>query len=139
MMKADVFLRQAGELMEERAKDRDTGEERSMKRCVAAFNAMTGHSLSEEDGWQFMIYLKHSRARGGAFRLDDYEDAVAYQALAAEAATEANLVKTADKYVQGMKVPPVPKDYIPGKHIRPMFFDNTKDGGCAYPPNDKDT
>lgn len=127
MMKADVFLRQAGELMEERAKDRDTGEERSMKRCVAAFNAMTGHSLSEEDGWQFMIYLKHSRARGGAFRLDDYEDAVAYQALAAEAATEANLVTTADKYVQGMKVP------------RPMFFDNTKDGGCAYPPNDKDT
>ena len=51
-----------------------------------SFNAMTGHSLSVEEGWLFMIYLKHSRMRGGAFKLDDYEDAVAYEALMAEEA-----------------------------------------------------
>lgn len=73
--------------MEERGKDRDKPDgERSMARCVAAFNAMTGHKLDEEDGWLFMVYLKHSRMRAGQFRQDDYEDAVAYEALMAESA-----------------------------------------------------
>jgi len=89
-MKAPDFLTNAAELMESRGKERDNEGERSMARCVAAFNAMTGHNLTEEDGWLFMVYLKHSRARGGSFKLDDYEDAVAYEALAAEAASGAH-------------------------------------------------
>lgn len=74
-------------LMEERGKQRDSENgERSMARCVHAFNAMTGHQLSTEDGWLFMIYLKHSRMRAGGFTQDDYEDAVAYEALMGEEA-----------------------------------------------------
>lgn len=86
--KAPDFCRRAAELMEERGKSRDKPSgERSMSRCVDAFNAMTGHNLSVEDGWMFMIYLKHARMRAGAFNRDDYEDAVAYAALMAEEAT----------------------------------------------------
>jgi hypothetical protein len=87
-MKAPDYCKKAAELMEERATSRDQAEtgERSMARCVNAFNAMTGHNLSEEDGWFFMVYLKHARMRGGSYNRDDYEDAVAYEALAAEAA-----------------------------------------------------
>lgn len=86
-LKAPAFCHKAAELMEDRGTERDQANgERSMARCVNAFNAMTGHALSVEDGWLFMIYLKHARMRGGAFKLDDYEDAVAYEALMAEEA-----------------------------------------------------
>lgn len=86
-MRAPEFCTHAAELMDTRGKERDNEGERSMARCVATFNAMTGHQLSEEDGWLFMVYLKHARMRGGCFRQDDYEDAVAYEALMAESAT----------------------------------------------------
>lgn len=87
-MRANEFCKNAADLMENRAKERDTGEERSMCRCVETFNAMTGHDLSVEEGWLFMVYLKHSRMRAGAFQRDDYEDAVSYEALMAEEAEE---------------------------------------------------
>jgi len=61
-------------------------EERSMKATVAAFNALTNHQLTEEQGWQFMVILKLARANGGRFHLDDYQDGAAYCALAGEAA-----------------------------------------------------
>jgi hypothetical protein len=87
-VKAHDFTTRAGELLEDRGKDRDQPDgERSMARCVNTFNAMTGHELSVEDGWLFMVYLKHARMRGGYFRRDDYEDAVSYEALMAEEAT----------------------------------------------------
>lgn len=87
-MNAADFAGRAAELLVERGKDRDQPNgERSMARCVDAFNAMTGHSLTTEDGWLFMVYLKHARMRGGNFRLDDYEDAVSYEALMAEEAS----------------------------------------------------
>lgn len=86
-MKAPDFCTKAAELMTDRGKERDQANgERSMARCVAAFNSMTGHKLSIEDGWLFMVYLKHARMRGGQFKQDDYEDAVAYEALMAEEA-----------------------------------------------------
>lgn len=88
-MNAPEFCAKAAELMADRGKERDQESgERSMARCVDAFNAMTGHNLSVEDGWLFMVYLKHARMRGGKFKQDDYEDAVAYEALMAEAAVE---------------------------------------------------
>ena len=86
-MKASQFANRACELLEDRGKERDQPDgERSMARCVRTFNAMTGHELSVEDGWLFMVYLKHARMRGGQFKLDDYEDAVSYEALMAEEA-----------------------------------------------------
>lgn len=68
-------------------RDQPTGE-RSMARTVAAFNALHGTTLTEVQGWQFMALLKHARATGGNFHLDDYQDGAAYTALAAEAAAQ---------------------------------------------------
>ena len=62
-MKAPDFLRRAAQHIEDRAAARDKPEgERSMGRCVAAFNAITGHALTERDGWLFMVALKMARA-----------------------------------------------------------------------------
>lgn len=88
---AKSLLEKAASLIENRAIERDKPNgERSMARCVVAFNSMTGKGLTEEEGWLFMQYLKHSRSREGAFRQDDYEDDIAYSALRAEAAIRSN-------------------------------------------------
>ena len=82
---ADAILQNAAAEMRDRAASRDTPEgERSMGRCVKAFNAMFGTELTETQGWQFMELLKMARSAGGAFRLDDFTDGVAYAALAGE-------------------------------------------------------
>lgn len=85
-MKANEILRQSAQHIEDRASQRDQdGGERSMARCVAAFNALTGHQLSERDGWLFMVQLKAARATTTATGLaDDYQDGAAYFALAGE-------------------------------------------------------
>lgn len=81
------ILIDAADAITERGVERDqpTGE-RSMARAVRAFNAMCGTSLTEHQGWQFMVMLKMARSTGGALRLDDYTDAAAYCALAGETA-----------------------------------------------------
>ena len=82
---AKDILNNAAAEMQDRAASRDTPEgERSMGRCVKAFNAMFGTELTETQGWQFMELLKMARSAGGAFRLDDFTDGVAYAALAGE-------------------------------------------------------
>lgn len=84
---ASDILHTAANTVKQRAASRDiedTGE-RSMKRTVEAFNALTGHNLSERDGWLFMVVLKAARATAGSHQLDDYLDGAAYMALAAEA------------------------------------------------------
>jgi hypothetical protein len=68
--------------------DKPQGE-RSMGNCVAAFNQLTGHTLTEEQGWLFMAVLKITRTQQGAFRADNYEDLAAYAGLAGEAAAKA--------------------------------------------------
>lgn len=82
---AHAILEHAQAAMTSRAKDRDSNDERSMNRCVEAFNALTNHKLSERDGWLFMAVLKIARAattRTGI--MDDYVDGAAYMALAGE-------------------------------------------------------
>lgn len=75
--------------MEDRAALRDSpAGERSMKATVDAFNALEGTNLTEVQGWRFMCVLKHARAAKGNLSIDDYEDAAAYWALAAEAAQQ---------------------------------------------------
>jgi hypothetical protein len=89
-MKADEILQRGVVEMRDRGqqRDRDSGE-RSMVRAVDAFNALTGHSLSERDGWLFMVVLKAARATASdRVREDDYVDGAAYFALAGEAATQ---------------------------------------------------
>lgn len=89
-MTAADFLRTAAEVLIDRGKSRDDGQERSMARAVRTFNAMTGHELTEEEGWLFMRYLKDSRSRSGEYNRDDYVDGVGYAVLQAECADRDN-------------------------------------------------
>lgn len=78
--------------MKNRAATYDSPEgERSMGATVTAFNAITGHSLTEEQGWLFMTLLKAVRSQQGQFKLDSYEDGAAYFGLAGEAAQRERL------------------------------------------------
>ena len=73
--------------MSDRAATYDKPEgERSMGATVDAFLAVTGVSMTEEQGWLFMALLKAVRSQQGAYRADSYEDGAAYFALAGEAA-----------------------------------------------------
>jgi hypothetical protein len=86
-MNAHEILAKVSEVIVERGEERDleTGE-RSMKRCVLAFNALTDNSLSVEDGWRFLLLLKLSRQQEGKLKEDDYLDTVGYASLLAEEA-----------------------------------------------------
>ena len=55
-----------------------------MSRTVAAFNAIYGTDITETQGWHFMELLKMARSSQGAYVPDDFDDKVAYAALAAE-------------------------------------------------------
>ena len=84
-MNATEILIAAADCIGHRASQRDQQDgERSMARAVSTFNTLTGHTLSERDGWVFMTVLKLSRAQAGRHVLDDYVDGAAYLALAAE-------------------------------------------------------
>lgn len=85
---ASDILQQAKDCLVNRASERDKEQERSMKSCVEAFNALTGKSLTETDGWIFMTVLKLARSQGGKFKLDDYVDMAAYAALAGESGSK---------------------------------------------------
>lgn len=86
---APALLNEAAEIMEERGKQYDQKNgERSMAQTVKAFNAITGHNLSEADGWEFMLILKQVRLFSvrGKTHADSVKDSVAYTALLGEAA-----------------------------------------------------
>jgi hypothetical protein len=86
-MNAHEILKAAAGHMSDRAAtyDRLQGE-RSMRATVEAFRAVSGISLTEEQGWLFMALLKAVRSQQGAYRADSYEDGAAYFALAGESA-----------------------------------------------------
>lgn len=81
---ADQILDSAAAALRDRAACRDIAGERSMARCIKAFNALTGQDLSEFQGWLFMGVLKYARATAGNPQLDDLIDAAGYSALAGE-------------------------------------------------------
>ena len=86
-MKAVDILTHASLLMEERGRQYDKPEgERSMASCVDAFNAITGHALTESDGWLIMALLKMVRQwqNPEKVHVDSLLDGVAYMALLAE-------------------------------------------------------
>ena len=85
-MKATEILELSRSTLVERGTQRDCVEtgERSMASTVKAFNALTGHNLTEENGWEFMVLLKMVRGRQGATRADDYVDLASYGALLGE-------------------------------------------------------
>jgi hypothetical protein len=82
-MTASRILRESADTIEARGRLRDSGKERSMARTVAAFNAVTGQSLTETQGWIFMAVLKLAR-EGSGHDPDNFVDGAAYMALAGE-------------------------------------------------------
>ncbi|MGL5153648.1 MAG: DUF6378 domain-containing protein [Aeromonas veronii] len=88
-MTASDFLGAALGHLEDRAATYDSPQgERSMGRTVEAFNAITGHKLSEEQGWLFMSCLKLVRSQQGKYKSDNFEDLIAYGALQGECAAK---------------------------------------------------
>ncbi len=85
----DVLIEAQGHLANRAATYDAPQGERSMAKTVQAFNALTGHEITEEQGWLFMVCLKAARSQQGAYRADNYEDGAAYFALACESADEA--------------------------------------------------
>lgn len=91
MTTAHEILQAAQDHMDDRAATYDKPEgERSMSATVEAFKAITGVSMTEEQGWLFMAVLKAVRSQQGDYRSDSYEDGAAYFALAGEAAYVGN-------------------------------------------------
>lgn len=93
---APEFLAQAGAIMAQRAAQYDQpGGERSMGRTVEAFNVITGHKLSEADGWLLLQCLKDVRQwqNPDEFHRDSAEDGVAYSALKAEALARGDVME----------------------------------------------
>jgi len=86
-MKAHQILEAGAAHLKDRAALYDKPEgERSMSATVVAFNAVTGHALTVEQGWLMMAILKAVRSQQGGYRSDSYEDGAAYFALAGEQA-----------------------------------------------------
>lgn len=85
---ADAILDKGKDILVQRGKqyDSQTTGERGMSKVVAAFNALEGTSLTEVQGWQFMVLLKLMRSSQGLPLLDNYVDMANYAALAGEAA-----------------------------------------------------
>ena len=85
-MNATEALQKAQQLLDQRGRDYDhEGGERSMAAAVTALNALTGHKLTEGDGWLLLDLVKTVRSKHSPGHLDSNIDKVAYAALRAEA------------------------------------------------------
>jgi hypothetical protein len=91
---AESYLIAAIETIEERGKQYDQlqQQERSMESIVAAFNIITGLSLTESQGWLFMMCLKLVRLNTdpNIFHDDSAIDLISYAALSAECGGKKN-------------------------------------------------
>jgi hypothetical protein len=89
---APELLGRAARHMHDRTSTYDKPEgERSMGRTVRAFNAITGHALSESEGWLLLQVLKDVRLfTRSTYHADSAEDCIAYAALKAEAKSQEN-------------------------------------------------
>ena len=89
LCRASDILAQAAAEMKDRGATYDQPQgERSMGKTVAAFAAVTGVHMSEQQGWQFMELLKMVRSNQGGYRADSFVDGAAYASLAGEAAAK---------------------------------------------------
>jgi hypothetical protein len=85
-MQASDILKMGAKHLEDRAATYDKSGERSMSKTVSMFNTLTSENITVEQGWLFMAILKMVRCQQGEFKMDSYEDASAYMALAGEEA-----------------------------------------------------
>jgi hypothetical protein len=87
VMASDI-LTAAAKHQQDRAATYDKDGERSIPANVDAFNAVTGHNLTHEQGWLFMCLLKLVRSQQGDLRMDSYEDGASYISLMGEQAAK---------------------------------------------------
>lgn len=122
---ADSLLHRAADIMAERGKQYDsTGQnkERSMGRIVAAFNALYGTSLTEQQGWHFMLLVKLARQQTRP-HADSMEDAIAYAALAGEAGFASLAVDASSK--NSVAEPQISQAYLQSQ-IAELYSDYQK-------------
>jgi hypothetical protein len=82
---AAKLLSDAADLLVKRGRNYDSPQgERSMAKTVAAFNIISGHQITEADGWLFMETLKRVRSCTVGVHPDSLLDAISYAALRAE-------------------------------------------------------
>ena len=129
---APEILEAAAGHLRERAATYDKPEgERSMAATVAAFNTITNHNLTTEQGWLLMACLKMVRAQSGNYRADSYEDGAAYFALAGESAAVDRLLpayKRDDAYTIKMQTGPRYNNaYTPTAFTRTEGLDKATD------------
>jgi hypothetical protein len=85
---ASDILTAAAKHQQDRAATYDKDGERSIPATVDAFNAVTGHCLTHEQGWLFMCLLKLVRRQQGDLRMESYEDGASYISLMGEQAAK---------------------------------------------------
>ena len=133
MTTAHEILQAAQKHMDDRASTYDKPEgERSMGGTISAFKAITGVTLTEEQGWLFMAVLKAVRSQQGDYRADSYEDGAAYFALAGEAAHGVNEVWTP---WYGADWCPVDSDFIVEVTLRNKDRYTYQAGDCLWKHN----
>lgn len=106
---APSLLKRAADIMDERGRQYDKpGGERSMAQCVAAFNAITGRDITEEEGWLMLAVLKMVRyyQNPAVPHRDSVEDLIAYSALFGEAALSRMPVQKREVCVKTFKDAP---------------------------------
>ena len=86
MAEKEDILKEARQIIDGHATDRDRGKERSMGQIVEIFNNLTRSNLSEHEGYIFMVVLKLVRMERSPSNIDNYIDGVAYIQLAWEEA-----------------------------------------------------
>ena len=139
-MKAPEILKRASSIMDERAKQYDSPEgERSMGKAVAAFNAITGHELSEADGWLLMALLKMVRDNTtDKPHEDSLHDLVAYAGLYGEARLAVRDIPRGGHqwlWHSGEYDPPVSKDIVVAYRLRNGDCANAEAGDLVWGHN----
>ena len=121
VVKAINIIQAAANTLQDRASTRDSPEgERSMSATVKAFNAIFGESMTETQGWLFMVLLKTVRSSQGTLQIDDYLDGTAYFALAGESAIK-ELLEQHEQLAQAAQTTPnqteplSPSDFVPSE------------------------
>lgn len=81
----DDFINQAAATIQQRGTDNgyDAGQERSAAKVALLFNTLTGHTLTEQDAWLFLICLKLVRNQH-KYKPDNIVDLIGYAALLGE-------------------------------------------------------
>ena len=95
-LSATALLAKAAETLNQRGVDYDNPKagERSIPGVVRLFNTATGASVTEAEGWLFMLFLKVVRSQQSPDKVDNFVDLIGYAALYGESALSGGAVRT---------------------------------------------